>query len=168
MKCIFSHGRSGRPDGEKIRRLATIARDKGWETDSIDYTDTQDPDERARRLAAIVKSQTAPFCLVGSSMGGYASVVAGQSADKSLWCGLFLMAPGLYLPRYQQRSYHVELPHTEIVHGWHDDVVIYEHSLRFARENQAMLHLINDNHRLSDNPTWVAQIFHGFLDRVAK
>ncbi len=69
-KIIFSHGRQGRPDGQKIRQLSQIAKAKGWQSHSVDYTDTLDPDIRAQRLIDVVRRQQQPFCLVGSSMGG--------------------------------------------------------------------------------------------------
>lgn len=166
MKIIFSHGRSGRPDGHKIQMLAQIAHDLGCNTDSIDYTDTQDPDVRAERLANIVKQQATPFVLVGSSMGGYASLVAAESADKALLRGVFLMAPGLYLPRYQQQQFITDIANTEIVHGWDDTVVLYEHSVRYARAADCPLHLLPDNHRLSRNPERVGEVFSLFLQRI--
>lgn len=166
MHIIFSHGRSGQPNGSKIQLLSQIAANQGYTTDSIDYTDTKDGDIRAERLAAIVKKQTQPFCLVGSSMGGYASLVAANFADKTLLRGIFLMAPALYLPRYQQQQFPMDIPHVEIVHGWHDETVLYEHSIRYARAANCTLHLIDDNHRLSQQTETVSQLFTAFLDKL--
>ncbi len=38
-----------------------------------------------------------------------------------------------------------------IVHGWHDDIVPVENSIRFAREAGATLHIVDDGHRLAEN-----------------
>lgn len=166
MKVIFSHGRSGRPDGEKIQSLSAIATKHQCLTESVDDTDTQDPDIRAERLIATVKAQRAPFCLVGSSMGGYASLVAAESADASLLRGVFLMAPALYLPRYRQKQFIPLSCPVEIVHGWDDDVVLYEHSIRYAKQTDSTLHLLADNHRLSRQPQKLGQYFEQFLRQV--
>lgn len=162
MHIIFSHGRSGHPNGKKIQCLSTIAKQQGWQCQSLDYTDTQDPEQRAARLTNVVLQQQQPFCLVGSSMGGYASLVAAEKANHDLLIGVFLMAPAIYLPRYQQQQF-TTLNHVEIVHGWHDETVLYEHAVRYAREKHCTLHLIHDNHRLSEQPNILSQLFTQFL-----
>ena len=53
MKVYFSHGKESGPWGTKIRRLAPIAEAAGYRVESIDYTDTMDPDRRAARLSQI-------------------------------------------------------------------------------------------------------------------
>ena len=40
---------------------------------------------------------------------------------------------------------------TEIVHGWHDDIVPVENSIRFAQQNQSKIHIVNGDHRLTKN-----------------
>ncbi len=166
MHIIFSHGRSGHPHGSKIQMLSAIAQSQGCSTQSIDYTDTQDPDVRAARLTGIVSTQTQAFVLVGSSMGGYASLIAAECADKALLGGVFLMAPGLYLPRYQRQQFATDIAPVEIVHGWDDTVVLYEHSLRYARAADCPLHLLPDDHRFSRNPQRVGELFAAFLQRL--
>jgi hypothetical protein len=37
-----------------------------------------------------------------------------------------------------------------IIHGWEDDVVIYQNSVLFAKQNVAKLLIVNDNHRLAN------------------
>lgn len=166
MHFFFSHGRSGRPDGNKIKQLSALAVQRGHTTQSIDYTDTVDPEERARRLSHLVRQQTQPFALVGSSMGGYASLVAAEVADKRWLQGVFLMAPALFLPRYQQQQFADDLPYVEVVHGWQDTTVLYEHSVRYARKTHCLLHLLDDNHRLSKNPQQLERLFIGFLSHL--
>lgn len=168
MNIIFSHGRSGKPDGQKLQALSALAMARGHDCQSIDYTDTQDPDIRTRRLADIVSRQEEPFCLVGSSMGGYASLVACDVADKALLRGVFLMAPALYLPRYQVREYACDIANIDIVHGWNDSVVLYEHSVRYAHTVKANLHLLDDNHSLTQRPELLAELFVNFLARAER
>ena len=50
MKVYFSHGKESGPWGTKIKRLAVIAEERGCAVESVDYTDTMDPDLRVERL----------------------------------------------------------------------------------------------------------------------
>jgi alpha/beta superfamily hydrolase len=163
MKIYFSHGKESGPWGSKIKRLADIGRHAGCHVDSIDYRDTVDPDLRVERLIAQLKAEIEPIVLVGSSMGGYVSLVAVQEIDAA---GMFLMAPALYLPGYQQQSHSPRCGLIEIVHGWSDDVVPVESSIRFAREADCSLHLIRGDHRLNSSLDVVAGLFEDFLSRV--
>lgn len=49
MKVYFSHGKESGPWGTKIKRLAATAREYNCDVDSIDYTDTFDPDLRVEQ-----------------------------------------------------------------------------------------------------------------------
>lgn len=81
-KVIFAHGKESGPWGSKIKALAKLAKGRGHEVDSIDYTDLVDqPDARVARLVALLKKASDPVILVGSSMGGYVSLVASESVD---------------------------------------------------------------------------------------
>ena len=60
------------------------------------------------------------------------------------------MAPALLmeeLPPLRERV--IDCP-AAIVHGWRDEVVPAEHSVRFAREYRASLHLLDSDHQLHD------------------
>jgi alpha/beta superfamily hydrolase len=136
-------------------------RSRSWlEVASPDYGDLSDPDARAERLLSLLRDEPAPVALCGSSMGGYVSLVT--SYDFSV-LGLFLLAPALYLPSYKQQSFSASSDPIEIVHGWNDDVVPVENSLRFAREQKATLHLVNDDHRLSNQLDKLGTLFSSFL-----
>ena len=50
MKVYFSHGKESGPQGTKIKRLAALAEDMGCAVESIDFTNTMDPDLRVDRL----------------------------------------------------------------------------------------------------------------------
>lgn len=168
MNIFLSHGRRSRPDSPNMSKLSAISTAHGHHAESIDYTDLDDGDPRAERLTAIVESQTEPFCLVGASMGGYASMIAATAANLELLKGIFLIAPALYLPRYGRQEIATNLPNIEIIHGWHDDVVIYEHSIRYARQAQCTLHLVDDNHRFTKNPAILGEYFTRFLANIDK
>lgn len=162
MKVFFSHGKESGPWGTKIRQLAAVAEQYNCAVESVDYTDTVDPELRASRLLERVRAEQQPFVLVGSSMGGYASAVAAmQSRPRAV----FLIAPALYLPGYERDSYPIDC-HVEIVHGWQDDIVPVENSLRFAKKGAHTLHLLDSDHRLISVITDVALYFGNFLHRV--
>jgi len=163
MKVYFSHGKESGPWGTKIKRLAAIAMELGCDVDSIDYTDTMDPDLRVERLLTVLDKEKEGFVLVGSSMGGYVSLVASESVDAK---AVFLMAPALYIPTFNQQQYHSKSPHIEIVHGWSDDVILAEHSIKYARSADCTLHLISGDHALNDSIEVVANLFHRFLLRA--
>lgn len=163
MKVIFSHGKESGPWGFKIKRLAAIAEQMGCDVESIDYTDLIDPDSRVERLLAVLDNQTESIILVGSSMGGYVSLVASESVNTK---GLFLMAPALYIPSYKQQQHQSMSPWIEIVHGWSDDIIPVEHSIKFAEQTNSMLHLIAGDHPLNDVVETVESLFKGFISKV--
>ena len=153
MIIYFSHGKESGPWGSKIRRLAEQARSHGFEVDSIDYTDLLDPDQRVERLQQRLAAETRPYALVGSSMGGYVSTCCAKHAR-----GLFLLAPALYMPGYGQQNYSVNCP-TTVVHGWSDDIIPYQNSVRFAEQGRHSLHLIAGDHRLNSSLDAVCALF---------
>lgn len=162
MHIIFSHGKESGPWGNKIRRLAGEAESTGHTVESIDYTQTTDPDERVETLLAHCETYGAPDVLVGSSMGGYVSLVAAEKLQPK---GLFLMAPALFMPGYNRQSY-LFCGDTSIVHGWHDEVIPFENSLSYARSKQAALHLVNSDHGLGSAIDDVAALFAAYCASV--
>ncbi len=160
MKVYFSHGKESGPWGTKIKRLAAIAEKQGCDVESVDYTDTMDPDLRVERLLGILKEEEGSFVLVGSSMGAYVSLVASESVDAK---AVFLMAPALYCPGYKQQQYRSKCSHVEIVHGWSDKVIPVEHSIKYAKDADCALHLISGDHGLNGSIEVVESLFERFL-----
>ncbi|WP_240615621.1 YqiA/YcfP family alpha/beta fold hydrolase [Alteromonas facilis] len=159
MKVIFSHGKESGPWGSKIKSLAEIAKSAGFEVDSIDYTLTYNPDERVDILSSYLAKETDDFVLVGSSMGGYVSLVNAMELHPK---GLFLLAPALFMPNYAVQHYK-QTCHTEIVHGWSDTVIPIEHSIQFGEKNKTTLHLIDGDHSLSSSLPTIEPLFNQFL-----
>lgn len=156
----FSHGKESGPWGTKIRALADCARAAGWTVESLDYQGIEDPLERVARLLAYCRGFDGTMALAGSSMGGF---VAAAVAAKWPARGLFLMAPAFYVPGYEQHvPPHPSCPVT-IVHGWRDDVVPWQSSLRYAQDFRARLALIDGDHRLTDRIGEVSGLFALFL-----
>lgn len=160
MKIYFSHGKESGPWGFKIKRLAIIAEQHGCSVESIDYTDTMNPDLRVERLLAALENETDDFVLVGSSMGGYVSLVASETVKAK---AVFLMAPALYMPGLGQQEYVSKSLHIEIVHGWSDDVIPVENSIRYSKAADCSLHLISGDHALNAEIDVVEVLFDAFL-----
>ncbi len=98
-------------------------------------------------------------------MGGYVSLVAAQT-NKPL--GIFLLAPALFMTDYNQQTYITDLNHLEIVHGWSDDIIPVEHSIKYAQQAKCSLHLIDGDHRLSSSIEQVMGLFQTFLKNIPK
>lgn len=159
----FSHGKESGPWGTKISALAEVARAEGWTVESLDYQGMDDPNARAAKLIAYCRGREGPVALAGSSMGGF---VAAAAAAELPARGLFLMAPAFYVPGYEQYlPPPADCPVT-IVHGWRDDVVPWEGSVRYAARSHARLALIDGDHRLTANLAEVSALFRMFLQEL--
>ncbi len=163
MKVVFSHGKESGPWGFKIKRLAAIAEQMGCNVESIDYTSLMDPDLRVERLLTVLETQIEPAILVGSSMGGYVSLVASEFVATK---ALFLMAPALYIPSFKQQQHNSLSSWIEIVHGWSDDIIPVEHSIKFAQQANSALHLIAGDHALNDVVETVESLFERFMSKL--
>lgn len=166
-QVVFSHGKESGPDGSKIRALSAVAEARGLSTLSIDYTDLMDPDERVQRLLETEQSRgfARPLVLVGSSMGAYVALVAAGQLRPA---GVFLMAPALYIPGWKVQDYTTDVDHVSLVHGWADDIIPADHSLRYAREARCELHLIGADHRLSGQIPLLESLFDRMLAGIVR
>ena len=50
-----------------------------------------------------------------------------------------------------------------IVHGWRDEIVPVEESVRYARDHSATLHIIDTDHRMQDQIPLINYLFEYFL-----
>jgi fermentation-respiration switch protein FrsA (DUF1100 family) len=161
--CVFSHGKDSEPWGKKIIAMAETARSEGYTVESIDYRGIDTVEGRIAKLVEGCKNLQGDLVLVGSSLGGYVCTSAASFLHAR---GVFLLAPALYLdglPPLRPRV--VDCP-VELVHGWRDDVVPLEHSMRFAREYGAALHVLEDDHRLHGSIRRIKHLFEFFLISV--
>lgn len=159
MKVYFSHGKESGPWGSKIKRLAQIGQAHGCSVDSIDYSSIHDPDLRVELLVKTLAKEEDDFILVGSSMGGYVSLVAAEQVKAQ---GVFLLAPALYMKGYAKQEYE-RSTFIEIIHGWSDNIIPVENSIKFAKSNDCSLHLISGDHRLNTSIEVVEKLFSQFL-----
>ena len=160
---VFAHGKESGPWGSKIRHLADVATRLGAEAISPDYSDLDDPQARVMRLLALSFPHHRKLVLVGSSMGGYVSIVASRQLRPA---GLFLMAPAMDLPGYPEASPMHGSDDLEVVMGWRDEVIAPASIVEYARQYAARLHLLNADHRLGGVLPEVGELFRRFLDRV--
>ena len=160
---VFSHGKDSEPWGSKIAAMAEIAREEGFHVESVDYRGIDDPQARVTRLLAFCKDLRGSLVLVGSSMGGYVSV-AGSSLLQAR--GMFLLAPALYMPGYDKISPRPAHCPTTVVHGWRDDVIPVDNSIRFAKEQKATLHVLDSDHGLLDQIRAINHFFAYFLFQI--
>src|SRR6266513_325464 len=86
--------------------------------------------------------------------------VAVTSASLLHARGVFLMAPALYMQGLPElRASVLDCP-AAVVHGWRDEVVPFEHSVRFAQAYRAALHLLESDHRLHNQ----IRVLHSLFD----
>ncbi len=162
---VFSHGKESGPWGSKITAMAAVVRDLGSAVESVDYRGLDDPGDRVRKLVAAGGGLEPPLVLVGSSMGGHVSAAAASLLKPR---GLFLLAPAFYMAGYEEYTPQDVACPTAIVHGWHDDIVPAENSIRWAREHQAALHLLNSDHRLEDQIEAICLLLGAFLAALGR
>ena len=163
MKVLFLHGLEGNPDGKK----ATYLRQKyGAHVPTLDTSELRklkdDISENTWEMIPrnkIVKAAIAPLkqarkairdykpdLVIGSSMGG--ALLASLVMDDT-WNG-----PALFLASGAQYLFGITdlMNHTPVsrhwIHGTHDTLIPYTHSLNAAQDSYGTCQLVSDDHRL--------------------
>lgn len=157
----FAHGKESGAWGSKITRLAEVARSKGFQVCSPEYNGLS-PDERVEKLISLVDSE-GTVILVGSSLGAYVSTLASVTIKP---VGLFLLAPAFYLEGYGLQDPTPSAEKIWVVHGLNDEVVPCQNSILFCSKFGASLHLLDGDHRLTDQIGEIAKLFAFFLDAM--
>lgn len=161
---IFSHGQESGPWGTKIRAMAEMARSLGCEADSIDYQGIAKPGERVEKLVRECRGISDRLLLVGSSMGGHVATAAAAALHAS---GVFVLAPAYFMPGYEDLTPPPPGMPICIVHGWRDDVVPVENSIRYAQACRAELHVIDGDHRLTENIDDINYYLRRFIEMIS-
>ncbi|MCJ2164829.1 MULTISPECIES: alpha/beta fold hydrolase [unclassified Pseudodesulfovibrio] len=165
MNLVWCHGSLSQPWGAKSLALAATAKGLALDMTAPDFQDLENPDQRVERLTALLEKDGRPTILAGSSMGGYVAAAAARTTNVA---GLFLLAPAFYLPGYAIHVF-TNLPrHVTLVHGWSDDVVPVDNSIRFARSHSADLHIFDDGHRLEGSGHKLCILFGQLLTIITK
>lgn len=161
---IFSHGQESGPWGTKIRAMAELVESMGCAADSIDYQGIADPTERVEKCVRECAPIDDGLVLVGSSMGGHVATAAAARVGAA---GLFVLAPAYYMEGYEDLTPSPPAIPICIVHGWHDDVVPVENSIRFARSCSATLHIVDGDHRLTANIDEINRYLRQFIETIS-
>ncbi|TGN39229.1 alpha/beta fold hydrolase [Marinobacter confluentis] len=164
IHLFLSHGLESGPNSTKVTALKAEAETfEGVTAIALDHRSTNDPSTRLKQMrAAIDESGAKPenIILAGSSMGGW--VCAQTSADTPV-LGCFLMAPALNMKDYPGSSPTIQARHTQIIHGWHDDVVLPMPVIELAMDQDLPLLALPDGHRLQESLPRVVLEFRRFL-----
>jgi len=161
---ILSHGLESGPHATKVSALAEVALSLGWAEVRPDYRDIDAPRNPLAIDARIARTlQHAPeqgrVVFAGSSLGAF---VSGFASIKRSCEGLFLLALPTAIPGYPHAFTAAAVP-TALVHGWDDELCPVDAAIGFARERNAALHLVPDDHRLGAHVETCAELFRGFL-----
>jgi len=160
---VFSHGQDGEPWGTKIIAMAEVARRHGMTVESVDYRGMPDPAERVVKLLDVCKKLPGQLVLAGSSLGAH---VCTTVSTQVLTRGLFLLAPAFFMPGYERYTPMPAACPVDIVHGWNDDIVPVENSIRYARQYKSALHILDSDHRLTAQLDDVCALLDRFLQRL--
>lgn len=160
---IFSHGQESGPWGTKIRAMAELVKGLGYAADSIDYQGIADPTERVEKCLRECAGIDDDIVLVGSSMGGHVATAAAAEVGAA---GLFVLAPAYFMEGYEELTPPPPEMPICIVHGWHDEIVPVDNSIRYARNCGATLHLVDGDHRLTANLGEITEYLRYFLKNI--
>ena len=160
---VFSHGQESGPWGSKITSMANRVRVLGCRVESIDYQGIVDPTDRVDALIRACADIDEALILVGSSMGGHVATAAAEAVGA---IGLFVLAPAFYMEGFAALTPAAPALPTVIVHGWHDDIVPVDNSIRFARGAGATLHIVDGDHRLTGNINEINDYLHRFVSEL--
>jgi pimeloyl-ACP methyl ester carboxylesterase len=160
---IFSHGQESGPWGTKIRAMAELVRGLGYAADSIDYQGIADPTERVEKCLRECAGIDDDIVLVGSSMGGHVATAAAAEVGAA---GLFVLAPAYFMEGYEELTPPPPEMPICIVHGWRDEIVPVDNSIRYARNCGATLHLVDGDHRLTANLDEINEYLRYFLKKI--
>lgn len=161
---VFSHGQESGPWGTKIMAMAELAKSLGCHVESIDYQGIADPTERVEKLIAECTDMQDQLVLVGSSMGGH---VATAAAAPLRAAGLFVLAPAYFMPGFEELTPTPPDIPTCIVHGWNDDIVPVENSIRYAASCNAELHVVDGDHRLTEKIDEINYYLGRFIETLS-
>ncbi len=163
MHVIFSHGKEGSPNGTKAKIIEDLTALHGHSYTSLDYGNCKNAGERVELLKSFLTMVKDKVALVGSSMGGYVSAAVSNEIKTE---GLFLIAPALYMSEdeYEVRSFHSLANNIWVRHGWDDDIISPEKSIKFCKQHKCRIVLEKDNHRMSETKANLARDFEQFLN----
>lgn len=175
LTAVYSHGRDGHPWlGQKIVEMRPVVLAAGINLMSIRYEESETIDDMVEKTVEFCRDEfniPGDLILIGSSRGAYISIETSRILEEKYsktTSGLFLIAPALYIKQdyYPNQDPKPRAKHVEIVHGWVDPIIPVDNSIKFARKNNAAIHILDDEHRLNKQKRAVSQILSMFLESV--
>lgn len=164
IHVFLSHGLESGPGGTKVQAMKAEAETfPNIQAHAIDHRSTRDPATRLAQMREAMAQHGADpnrTILAGSSMGGW---VCAQTCSETPVLGCFMLAPALAMSRYPQSSPVIRARHSQIIHGWNDDVVPVAPVLDLAREQGLSILVLADGHRLENSLDRVVSEFREFL-----
>ena len=164
VHVFLSHGLESGPNSTKIETLRAEAETfQDVKAIALDHRSSKDPAVRLEQMKAAIAEAGATLdrtILVGSSMGGW---VCAQTSAHSPVLGCFLMAPALAMEAYPESSPGIQALHTQIIHGWHDDVVPPMPVIELAHKQHLPLLALPDGHRLQNSIPRLVVEFRRFM-----
>ncbi|MFN2359976.1 MAG: alpha/beta fold hydrolase [Marinobacter sp.] len=164
VHVFLSHGLESGPGGTKVQALkAEAERFPGVTAIALDHRSTKDPAERLQQMKdAMAEAGARPerTILAGSSMGGW---VCAQASAEMPVLGCFLLAPAMAMSAYPQSSPRIQAHHSQIIHGWDDDVVLPMPVIELAREQKLPILVLPDGHRLDNSLERLVIEFREFM-----
>ncbi len=185
---LYSHGKGGTAwHGSKLNALMPIALRHGINVISIDYNGCKSIEDMENHLLDTLKNNVnvpENLLIVGSSQGGYlatcaASKIQAHYAQESInykddealpkrkLIGTFLVAPAFYIrPEDYPNQAISPAPGTlnTLVHGYEDEIIPYQNSVRFAEKYACKLHLMPGDHRLNAELEAIKPLFEVFIE----
>ncbi|OOV87663.1 alpha/beta hydrolase [Oceanospirillum linum] len=166
LHICFIHGKESGPWGNKGQLFSRIANERGHEFSALNYLSAENPDDpesRVKMLNAYLAETKIPgneLILVGSSMGGY---VAARASQKYRAAGMFLMAPAIGLQHYPVQWPEIKAGSVYLVHGLFDRTIPWMNTNMLSQKLDCKIHLLADDHRLSDSLDLIEEDFLIFL-----
>ena len=171
LHICFVHGKESGPWGNKGQLFSRIANERGHEYSALNYLSVDNPDNPESRVTMLneylreMKVPQQELVLVGSSMGGY---VATRASQKFPAAGLFLMAPAFGMEKYPLQWPKLNAQHRFIIHGLFDNTIPWINSNQVSQNTDSQIHLLADNHRLSDSLDTIEEDFIAFLEPIER
>lgn len=186
ITVVYSHGRFGSPwYGFKIEALRPIALKMGCNIISVRYPEEMPVSEMEQKLLTTIKDDVnvpGDLVFLSSSRGAYLSTRISQEIadyyaneavrmddDKVLpkrhVLGSFLIAPAFYIKPdyYPDQNPTPANIRTTIIHGFDDDVINCDNSIKFSKLFKTQLYLIEGGHRLNSQRDRLCLLFESFL-----
>lgn len=186
ITVVYSHGRFGSPwYGFKIEALRPVALRLDVNVISVRYPEEMPVPEMESKLLRTIKDDVnvpGDLVFLSSSRGAYLSTRISREIeefyanepmrvddDKELpkrhLLGNFMIAPAFYIkPEYypDQNPQPARIRNT-IVHGFDDDVIDCDNSIRFSKSFKTQLYLVEGGHRLNSQRDRLCLLFECFL-----